>query len=105
MDQTPPLLCFQNVILSQEALVEFLCDVALGNQDLDQFIARKENVKRVYRAWEGIFAGERAALGGSELAMLAKHDHSTSVYQELMLLSRDVVNRGYQRVFPSYRPE
>jgi hypothetical protein len=36
---------------------------------------------------------------------LGQHDHSTSVYQELLLFSRDVVNRGYQRIFPSYDPQ
>jgi hypothetical protein len=79
--------------------------VALGKLELEQFVARKENVRRVFRAWREIFQGEDQGAGKNDLELLTKHDHSSSIYQELMLFSRDVANRGYQRIFPSYHPE
>ena len=62
-------------------------------------------MRRVFRAWRQIFQGDEERVGKSDLELLTKHHHSTNVYQELMLLTRDVVNRGYQRLFLSYRPE
>lgn len=41
MGHTLPILIFEDVILTREGLVEFLCDAALRHLALDQYLIRK----------------------------------------------------------------
>jgi hypothetical protein len=84
--------------------VEFLCDIALSDLPIDQFIGRKENVKRIFRAWRNIFRKVQPE-GKGDLRLLTRHDLSSAIYEELLLFNSNVVGRGYERAFPSYRQE
>ena len=41
MGHTLPILIFEDVILTREGLVDFLCDAALSHLALDQYLIRK----------------------------------------------------------------
>ena len=102
MGHTLPLLIFEDVVLTREGLVEFLCDAALGHLALDQYLSRKENIKRIYQAWSAIFQQQEQPYQKGDLPVVTKDHLSNSIYEEFLNFSRDIVNKGYERVFTSY---